>query len=240
MIMNYAKLGKILLIIIFCATFQPFFAGQNEAADKLEKAAGHQQKAIYYFIQSMKNVKKRIVKGKPKPGKQVKKEKNPFVDKQGYKQPKMPPEKNPQVKLQKIIDQQNSIIEKIIANRKQPNRVTPEDRLPLRGGENKILESKISEKLAPKQEKVGSAIAELEANHPLNETVKKSLQQAMKSSHAAANLMSVNNLKLAELKADKTLSDLKEAMRKLEKISDKNFNKTDFEQNLELKNIEII
>jgi hypothetical protein len=191
---------KTLLFVSVFAMTGMLFANKTQNIKGLEKAAGHQQKAIYHFIQAMKNVKKKIAQGKSEQGKKNMEEKNPFADKQDFKMPEMPPEKNPQVKLQKIIDMQNKIIED-------------------------LKKQKESSETASKQEEVGNAAAKLKDNHKLDDAVKKALEKAMKTSHETADLMTANTPELAKIKAQKTLSDLKDAMRKLVKASDDKFNK---------------
>ena len=191
---------KPLLFVSVFAMTGMLFANKTQNIKGLEKAAGHQQKAIYHFIQAMKNVKKAIFQGESAKNPKREQEKNPFADKQYFKMPEMTPEKNPQVKLQKIIDMQSKIIEDL----------------------NK---QKDSSKTASKQEEIGDATAKLKDNHKFDDAVKKALEQAMKTSHEMADLMTTNNPGLAKIKAQKTLSDLKDAMRKLENASNDKFNK---------------
>ena len=181
-IMTMKMIFKTLLFVSVFAMTGMLFANKTQNIKGLEKAAGHQQKAIYHFIQAMKNVKKKIAQGKSEQGKKNMEEKNPFADKQDFKMPEMPPEKNPQVKLQKIIDMQNKIIED-------------------------FKKQKESSETASKQEEVGNAAAKLKDDHKLDDAVKKALEQAMKTSHETANLMTANNPELAKIKAQKTLSD---------------------------------
>ena len=172
----------------------------SQDVENLQTAAVHQQKAIYHFIQALKNVKK-VIAAKPQaqPNK-TDKEKNPFQDKQDFKRPKMPPEENPQIKLQKIIDMQTKIIEDLDKN-------------------------KDSAKNAEKQEQVANAASKLHNDSQLGENVKKALEKAVKSSYEASALMNTDSKKLAKIKTEKTLSDLKEAMRVLEKSSDDKLDK---------------
>ena len=64
-------------------------------------------------------------------------------------------------------------------------------------------------------------MAKLKETHKLDAMVVKALDRAMAASGDTANLLSVNNPRLANIKAQQTLADLKAAMRSLETNSDK-------------------
>lgn len=199
--MNMKKLcGTLWSVTALLAAGTPAAAASGDL-EGLEKTAGYQQKAIYYFIQAMKNVKKRIDTNAAGQNAPVIKEKNPFADRQDFKAPEIPPEKNPQVRLQKIIDRQNELMEEL-----------------KKTGE--------PAKTAPKQEAVGNAVAQLKADAELDAAVKQALERAMQSSYDAARLMKTANPEFAGVKAQKVLSDLKDAMRRLETASDDKFKRT--------------
>ncbi len=197
------KNRKTLLALAIATMTLILWADKPGDIDGLQQAADYQQKAIYHFIQAMKNVKKQLVQAKSEQEQNLNKERNPFEDQQDFKMPEMPPKNNPQVKLQKIIDLQNQVIEDFKKPQSAAERVT-------------------------KQEEIGDATANLKDEHQLEESVKKALGQALKTSHETAYLMAADSPELAKIKAQKTLSDLKDAMRKLEKVSNQKFN-----QNLE-------
>ena len=193
-------INKIITVIFIALLHFTITAKEKQDVKNLQTAAVHQQKAIYHFIQALKNTKKAVSTQSQPQLQKTNKEKNPFQDKQDFKRPKMPPEENPQIKLQKIIDMQNKVIEDLEKN-------------------------KDSAKTTEKQEQVANAASKLHNDNKLEEAVKKALGKAVKSSYEASALMNTDSKKLAKIKAEKTLSDLKEAMRVLEKSSDDKLDK---------------
>jgi uncharacterized protein with PhoU and TrkA domain len=176
-------------------------ADRSLDVENLQTTALHQQKAIYYFIQAMKNAKKVIAARQSQQNVNKTTENNPFEDKQDFKRPQMPPEDNPQVKLQKIIDMQNKILENLETTKNLPQ-------------------------LAAQQEQIANAASKLHEDLELDNSVKKAIEKAIKSSYESSGLMNADSKTFAKIKAEKTLSDLKEAMRILEKSSNDKFNKT--------------
>lgn len=185
---------RIKIIIAFAAVLSalPFsYSAGNDV--EFDQCFESQQKAVWELIQSMKNVRKIIMQSEAE-GEGEKKE-NPFKDKNKYEAPKK--EDSPEYQLEKIREKQEELIRKAMDK-----------------SADKDARMKEQGEISEKTDKMSN-------DKKLEDSARSALADAASSSRSAEKAMGANEDELAKTFEDKTLSDLKKALKEIREKSDK-------------------
>lgn len=167
----------------------------------LDDASKAQQKAISELVQSLKSTKKVIVTGKRAGGKPGRKNPNVFKDKQKFILPKMPRGENPDAQLQAQIEEQRKLVEEM--------KKTP------------AADSAAQEKILNKQKEIQKKTERTAAGKALPKETAQNLKQAQTAMNESQKMLQSGQPSMAQSAAQKALSDLKQAEKKLAEASDR-------------------
>lgn len=173
-----------------------------------EPAHQSQQKAVSHLVQALKSVRLAIINGEGSPdgkgdSEQKTQPKNPFQDKQKFKLPDMPADKNAYNQLSELVKEQKKLNSEIRKNTEDPNG-----------------------KLAQKQDSHQKKLDPLKQKFSENPTASGKLAKAGEEMKEASEYLKAEKRVPASAKGEQAAADLEQVRKSLEKDSNQATGKT--------------